>query len=102
MIIRRSSASDFCPTSAAHGDVLLRHLFPVERSRDVCKRADVADHRADVEREAAGGNDLSRDLVDDLLLVAGRIVGLEQVQLHAVGLLEHFLQGTHGSLIMCL
>lgn len=48
------------------------------------------------------GTTRPRDLVDDLLLIARRIIALQQMQLHIVRVLQHFLQGGDGSVVMLL
>ena len=83
-------------------DILLRDLLAVERGGNVCERTDVADNGADIQRQTAGRDDTPRDLVDDLLLIARRIIALQQMQLHIVRVLQHLLQRGNGSVVMLL
>ena len=45
--------------------------------------ADIADHTAHIQRDAAGGDRLARNAVDQVLLVARRIERFGEIDLHA-------------------
>ena len=71
---------------------LMRQRLAVVRGGDVHERLDVVDHHAHGDGNAAGRNQFARDVIDQIVFVARRIIIAQQLHAHV----RAFARGRHG------
>ncbi len=77
---------------AGDGEHFVRERLAVVRGGDVHERLDVVDDDADRDGNAAGRNQFARDVIDQIVFVAGRIIIAEQLDADV----RAFARGLHG------